>query len=51
VPTDIDAELEALLDMTTGELADLYRELHGIGLDLLQRLAGVNAPAASGQGD
>jgi len=27
--TDIEAELDALHDMTTGELADLYRELHG----------------------
>ena len=29
MPTDIEAELDALHDMTTGELADLYRELHG----------------------
>jgi len=29
MPSDIEAELDALHDMTTGELADLYRELHG----------------------
>jgi len=29
MPTDIETELDALHGMTTGELADLYRELHG----------------------
>ena len=29
MPTDIEAELDALHEMTTGELAELYRELHG----------------------